>query len=176
MADINPALAAKDAVAKSAAAATATANTTVDTASFAAGKTRETAEHFTAAGGKAFKDGVEKSLSSLNDMNAHSKQNLEALVAAATAAAKGAESLGAQALAYSKSAMESHVEAAKAVSTARSVQEVIELQTAYARTAMETYVAEMNKASEIFSAAVKGAFRPLNERATAVAETMQSAR
>jgi phasin family protein len=139
-------------------------------------KAKVAADQFTTAGAKAFREGVEKSLAGLNDLNAQSKQNLEALVASATATAKGAESLGAQALAYSKSAMENHVEAAKALSSARSVQEAIELQTAYAKSAIETYMAEMNKASETFSATVKGAFRPLNERATAVIETMQAAR
>jgi phasin family protein len=149
---------------------------TVKEATKTAEKAKIATEQFTTAGAKAFKDSVEKSLAGLNEMSAHSKQNLEALVASATATAKGAESLGAQALAYSKTAVENHVEVAKALSAARSVQEVIELQTAYAKTAMETYIAEMNKASEIFSAAVKGAFRPLNERATAVVETMQAAR
>jgi phasin family protein len=139
-------------------------------------KAKATADQFATAGAKAFKDGVEKSLAGLNEMNVHSKQNLEALVASATATAKGAESLGAQAMAYGKTAVDKHVEAAKALSSARSMQEVIELQTAYAKSSLETYIAEMNRASEIFSATVKGAFRPINERATAVVETLQAAR
>ena len=139
-------------------------------------KVKATTDQYATAGAKAFKDGVEKSLAGLNEMNAQSKQNLEALVASATATAKGAETLGAQAMAYSKTAVEKHVEAAKALSSARSVQEVIELQSTYAKSALETYMAEMNRASEVFSATVKGAFRPLNERATAMVETMQAAR
>jgi phasin family protein len=139
-------------------------------------KVKATAEQFTTAGTKAFKDGVEKSLAGLNAMNAHSKQNLEALVASATATAKGAETLGAQAMAYGKTAVEKHVEAAKALSSARSVQEAIELQSTYAKSAFETYMAEMSRASEIFSTTLKGAFRPLNERATAMVETLQAAR
>ena len=162
----------------------ATAETAVKDASktaaentrFAADKAQATTEQFTNAGAKAFKDGVEKSLAGLNEMNAQSKQNLEALVASATATAKGAESLNAQAMAYGKTAVEKHVEAVKAMSSARSVQEVIELQTTYAKSAMETYLAEMNRASETFSTMMKTAFRPLNERATAAIETMQAAR
>ena len=141
-----------------------------------ADKVKATSDQYATAGAKVFKDGVEKSLAGLNELNAQSKQNLEALVASATATAKGAESLGAQALAYGKSAVDKHVEAAKALSSARSVQEVIELQSTYAKSAMEAYIAEMNRASEVLSATVKGAFRPLNERATAVVETMQAAR
>jgi phasin family protein len=153
-------------------AADTAAKETVKTAE----KAKATADQFATAGAKAFKDGVEKSLAGLNEINTQSKQNLEALVASATATAKGAETLGAQAMAYGKTAVDKHVEAAKALTSARSVQEVIELQSSYAKTAMETYIAEMNRASEIFSTTVKNAFRPLNERATAVVETLQAAR
>ncbi len=141
-----------------------------------ADKARATTEQVATAGAKAFKDGVERSLASLNDLNAQSKQNLEALGASATATAKGAESLNAQAMAYGKTAVEKHVEAVKAMSSARSVQEVIELQTTYAKSAMETYMAEMNRASETFSTMMKDAFRPINVRATSAVETLQAAR
>ncbi len=152
------------------------AETTAKEAVKTAEKAKAATEQFTTAGAKAFKESVEKSLSTLNELNAHSKHNIEALVASATATAKGAESLGAHVLAYSKSAVEHQVETAKALSAARSVQEVIELQTAFAKSSLETYITEMNRASEIFSATIKGAFRPLNERATAVVETLQAAR
>ena len=67
---------------------------------------KATVEQFTVAGNQAFKDQVEKNLAGLNEMNAHSKKNLEAVVASVTAVTKGAESLGAQYMAYSKTAVE----------------------------------------------------------------------
>src|ERR1700689_300614 len=109
---------------------------------------KSTVDQFTTAGNQAFKDSIEKSLSALGEVNAHSKKNLEAVVASVTAATKGAEALGAQAMAYSKKAMEDHVAAAKSLTSAKSVQEVVELQTAYAKSWMECYIAQMNKASE----------------------------
>ena len=127
-------------------------------------------------GDHAFKDGMEKSLAALNEMNAQSKRNLEAVVASVTAATKGAEALSTQAMTYTKSAMEHQAEQARALTGARSVQEVMELQTSFAKSAMESYLAEMNRSAEILSAAVKDSFRPLNERATAMMETLQSAR
>ncbi len=147
-----------------------------ETVKIASDKMKATAEQYTAAGAQAFKDNVEKSLANLNELNAHSKKNLEAMVASATAATKGAESLGAQAMAFSKSAIERQVEAAKALTGARSVQEAVELQTAYAKSAIETYMAELNRATEIVSATVKDSLRPINERATAMMETFQAAR
>jgi phasin family protein len=135
---------------------------------------KSTVDQFTTAGNQAFKDGIEKSLTALGEVNAHSKKNLEAAVASVTAATKGAEALGAQAMAYSKQAMDQHVAAAKSLSGAKSVQEVVELQTAYAKSAMEAYIAEMNKASEVVAASVKECFLPINERMTAFVERFQA--
>jgi len=135
---------------------------------------KTTVEQFTTAGNAAFKDQVEKSLASLNEMNTHSKKNLEAVVASVTAATKGAESLGALAMAYSKRAMEDQVAAAKALASAKSVQEAVELQTSWAKTALELYMAEMGKMGETVAATVKDSMKPLNERVTATVEKIQS--
>jgi phasin family protein len=153
-------------------AADTAAKDTVKTAD----KMKATADQYANTGAKAFKDGVEKSLASFSQLNAQAKSNVEAIVASATATAKGAEALGSQAMEYGKAAVDKHVEAAKALSSARSAQEMLELQTAYAKSSMEAYMAQMNRASETFSAMMKDAFRPLNERTNAMVETLQSAR
>ena len=142
----------------------------------AADTAKNTVDKMTAASNVAFKDGVEKTLAALNDANATSKKNLEAVVASVTAATKGAEALGAQAMAYSKTAFETQTAAAKSLSGAKSVQEVVELQTAFAKGAMEAYMAEMGRMSEIVSASVKDSMKPLNERMTAMVERLQAAR
>jgi phasin family protein len=137
---------------------------------------KSTAEQYQAAGSKAFKDAVEKSMTAMNEINAHSKSNLEAVVASVTAAGKGAESLGAQTMAYSKKSMEDYVAAAKSLTTAKSLQEVVELQTAFAKSSLEAYLAQVNKASETVAASLKETLTPLNARVTAAVETFQSAR
>ncbi len=142
----------------------------------AAETVKNTVEQFTTAGNVAFKDAVEKSLAQLNEMNTHSKKNLEAVIASVTASTKGAEALGAQAMAYSKKAVEDHVAAAKSLSGAKSVQEVIELQTTYAKSALDAYIAEVSKMSDIVTSSVKDAVKPLNERVTAAVERLQAAR
>jgi phasin family protein len=142
----------------------------------AADTVKSTVDQYTAAGTVAFKDAVEKSLSALTEANGYSKKNLEAVVASVTAATKGAEVLGAQAMAFSKASLEGQVTAAKALAGAKSIQEVVELQTAYAKSALETYMAEVGKMSETVAASVKDSFKPLNERVTAVVERMQAAR
>ena len=142
----------------------------------AAETAKSTVEQITAASNVAFKDGVEKTLAALNDANAHSKKNLEAVVASVTAAAKGAEIVGAQAMAFSKKTFDDQVSAARTLATAKSVQEVVELQTSYAKTALEAYMAEMTRMSETVSASVKDSMKPLNERVTALVERVQAAR
>jgi phasin family protein len=131
---------------------------------------------FNAAGAKAFKDSFDKSMSALTEMNAHSKKNFEALVASATAAAKGAEAVGARAVAYSRKSLEDQVTAAKAFAGAKSVQEAVELQTTYAKSAFEGYVAEITKISETVAGSVKETMAPINERVTAFVEQVQAGR
>jgi phasin family protein len=133
-------------------------------------------EQFTTAGNKAFKDTFEKSLSAFSELNADTKKNFEAVVASVTAATKGAETLGAHAVAFSKKAVEDQVAAAKTLAAAKSVQEVVELQTGFAKSAFETYVAEMNKMAEIVAASVKESSLPLNARVTAFVERVQATR
>lgn len=134
------------------------------------------AEKVQAAGAQAFKDGLEKTTASLTELGAQSKLNLDAVVASTTAAQKGAEALSAQALSYGKSSWESGVAAAQTFSKARSVQELIELQTAFTKSAMEVYMAEMTKMTETLTSSVKDSFKPINERVTASVEKFQAAR
>lgn len=139
-------------------------------------KATSTVEQFTVASNTAFKDGVEKTLAAFNEANVHSKKNLEAVVASVTAAAKGAETVGAQAVAFSKKAFDDQVAAARSLATAKSVQEVVELQTSLARTFLENYMAEVGKLTETVSSSVKDSMKPLNERVTDLVEKIQATR
>ncbi len=134
------------------------------------------AEQFQVKGTQALREGMEKTSASLAELSAQSKQNLEALTASATAAQKGAEALTAQVAAYSKTSWENGVAAAQTISQARSIQELIELQTNFAKSAMETYLSEVTKMTETLTGSVKDSFKPINERVTASVEKFQAAR
>jgi phasin family protein len=142
----------------------------------AAETAKATAERFAETSNQTFKDNVEKSLAAFADMNAHSKRNLEALVASVTAATKGAESLGAQAMAYSKKAAEDHIAATKTLTGAKSLQEAVELQTTYAKSFLDSYLSELNRWSDTVSGSMRESLRPINERVSAVVEQFQTAR
>jgi phasin family protein len=142
----------------------------------AAETVKNTVDQFTTAGNVAFKDAVEKSLAQLNDFNTHSKKNLEAVIASVTASTKGVEALSAEAMAYSKKAVEDQVAIAKSLSGAKSIQEAVELQTTYAKSALDAYIAGVSKMSDIMTASVKDSMKPLNERVTAAVERLQAVR
>lgn len=137
---------------------------------------KSTVEKTIAASNAAYKDAVEKSLSNLNEMNAASKRNLEAVVESVTAATRGVEALGAQAIAFSKKSFEDNVAAAQSMAQAKSIQEAIELQTSWAKTFMEAWTTEAGRVAETVQASVKDSLKPLNERVTATVERFQSAR
>lgn len=139
-------------------------------------KVKVQAEKIQAAGVNAFREGVDKSVASLAELNAQGKKNVEAVVESATAAQKGAEALSQEALAFGKKSWEDGVAAAQTLSQARSVQELLELQTSWAKSATETYLSQVTKMTDLFTASVKDSFKPINERVTASVEKFQAAR
>ncbi len=137
---------------------------------------KTTVERMSLAGNQAFKDSVEKTLGALSEVNTLSKGNVEAVVESLTAATKGAETVGAQTMAFAKKNWDEYVTAGKTLSGAKSIQEVIELQSKFAKSSMEAYVSEMNLLTETLSASFKDTFKPINARMTAAVEKFQSYR
>ncbi|HEY0102455.1 MAG TPA: TIGR01841 family phasin [Brevundimonas sp.] len=167
-------------MADSAETAKKTVETAANTVKASAEKAQATfqanAEQAQAAGARAFREVADKSTAGLAELNVQGKQNLEALVASAAAAQKGVEALSAQSVAFTKKSWEDGVAAAQSMSQARSIQELLELQTTWAKTATETYLAEVTRATEVMTASVKDSFKPINERVTASVEKFQAAR
>jgi len=152
------------------------AETVKKTVETATAQVKASAEKIQAAGAQAFREAADKSVAGLTELNAEGKKNLEAVVASATAAQKGVEALSAQTVAYGKKSWEDGVAAAQSLAQARSVQEALELQTNWAKSAAETYLAEVTRMTEVFTASVKDSFKPINERVTASVEKFQAAR
>lgn len=128
------------------------------------------------AGAKALREGIDKSVASMTELNAHGKKNLEAVVESAAAAQKGAEALSQQALAYGKKSWEENVSTVQSLTQARSVQELIELQTSWAKASSEAYLAQLSKTNEIFAASLKDCFTPFNARVSETVQGFQSGR
>lgn len=136
--------------------------------------TTDAFEQVTSASSEAVRENFDRGVAALAEVSAFGKENVEAMIASATATQKGIEALSARTVAFSKQAMENHVHAAKALMTSKSVQEFVEKQNAYAKSSFEAYVAELAGFSEQASGLAKDVFQPLNERASAVGSLIQT--
>jgi len=142
-------------------------------------KTFEAAEGMESAmknGAETFKNGFEKAVKGYDQFLGFGKETVEAYTKAANVAAKGAETLHNEIFAYSKQSMEDTMAAAKALMTTKSVHEAFELQSDFAKTQFEGYVAQMTKLGEIYVAAAKDSFAPIQGRVQAWVETVQNTR
>lgn len=131
-------------------------------------------EQVTSVSTEAVRENIDRSLAAMSEASAFGKQNVEAWLASAALTQKGLEALSARTVAFSKQALENHVNATKALMTSKSVQEFVEKQNAYAKSSFEAYVAELSGFSELASGVAKEALQPLNERMNAVGDLIQA--
>ena len=94
------------------------------------------------------------------------KGNLDAFMAASTAAAKGFETLSQQLIAYNQKAVETSVATAKALLGCRTMQDVVELQSDLTRKGIDEWLAEGTKFSELTVNVANQAAEPINSRLT----------
>jgi phasin family protein len=125
---------------------------------------------------KTMEVGIEKMTQSIESATAFGQENVEALVTSSKITTKVAETVGAEIAAYSKKSYEDGMAAAKELTNCKSVTEFFEKQTAFGKTSLEGFVAEATKLNDMYAAAAKEAFAPLNARFTAVADTVKDFR
>jgi len=142
----------------------------------AANGATETIETMVKSGTDAVKQSFERAAKSYDSLTAFQKANMEAFIQSANLATKGVESLNAEALAYSKQAIEDTVAAAKAAITSKSIQELIEVQSDFAKSYFDSIMGQATKFGEMFMSVAKESAEPLNGRTAAFVELVQSSR
>src|SRR6185312_5401903 len=142
----------------------------------AAEKATATAEMTFNTGAEAFKAGLEKAIASYDSVMGYSKETAEAYMKSAAIAGKGIETINSEIYTYSKGAIEDSIAAGKALMASKSVHEAFERKADFAKTAFETYVEELTKFGELFTATAKDSIAPLQGRYQAWVEIVQSAR
>lgn len=147
---------------------------TAKTAPRAAKTATEAFETMTAASSETVRENIDRGVAALSEASAFGKQNMEAWLASAAAAQKGFEAISARTVAFQKEALEKHVAATKSLMTSKSVQEFVEKQNDYAKSSFEAYVAELTSVSDLVQGVAKDALQPINERATAVGQLIQT--
>lgn len=124
----------------------------------------------------ATKEQVEKAstaaMKGYDDMTVMNKDGFDAFVKSGNIFAKGAEEFGKAYFAYAQSAAEQNVEAAKAMMTAKTLNDVVEIQTNLARTNFDKFVAEGTKMSEMAIKVTNDVVEPIQAHTNVVVEKM----
>ena len=142
----------------------------------AADKAAATAEYAIANGAEAFKAGFEKAIKNYDAVLGYGKDTAEAVMKSATVAGKGVETLNNELYAYSKQSLEDSITATKAIMGSKSLHEAFEYQSDFAKSAFESYISEVTKFGELFTATTKDSFAPLQGRAEAWLDVVQTTR
>ena len=153
----------------------------------AAGQAKETYVGFVKAGQdqaaknfeqtvSAAKEQVEKAsaqfLKGYEEIQNFSKGNVDALIASGTIVAKGAEDLGKEVAAYTQASFDKSVATSKAILTARSLKEVLELQNDYAKSSFDSFIEGTTRFQQLSIKLTSEAFAPLNARMNATVEKL----
>ena len=139
-------------------------------------KATATAEYAIANGAEAFKAGFDKAIKNYDLVLGYGKDTAEAVMKSATAAGKGVETLNGELYSYSKQSLEDSITATKAIMGSKSLHEAFEYQSDFAKSAFESYIGEMTKFGELFTATTKDSFAPLQGRVEAWLDVVQTAK
>jgi len=126
-------------------------------------------------GAEAVKDGFEKALKTYDQFISFSKDNAEAVLKSANAAGKGFETIHSEVLAYTRKFIEGGVAGTKAVLSARSIEEALQLQGEFGKTMFQTQVDEAAKIGELALSTAREAAEPFQSRVTAATEFVRTA-
>ncbi len=124
----------------------------------------------------ATKEQVEKAstaaLKGYDEFAALNKEAMDAYVKAGNVMAKGMEDLGKTVFAFAQSQAETSVSAAKALMTAKTLNDVVEIQSDLARTQFDALVAEGTKVSEMSLKVANESVEPIQAQFNVVVEKM----
>ena len=125
---------------------------------------------------KAATDQFEKIAKSFEDVAAFHQDNFDAIAKSSNIAVKAVEEMNAEIVSFSKKSIEEGVAAAKEFSTIKSVPEFVEKQADFAKSSVDGFMKQATKFNEMYMAAAKDVFEPVNARATAAADLVKSYR
>lgn len=110
------------------------------------------------------KEAVEQSMKSLDEMTDMARGNVEALLAAARAATTGMETIATHVAEVSRKSFEEATAVAKAMTGAKTPNELMQLQSDFAKTQFDSAVAEMSKLTEMLVKLGGEVFEPVQNR------------
>ena len=131
---------------------------------------------FGAMNPEVLKEGYEKLSKNMSSFAEFQKGSMEALMECATAYARGLEQAASEQTTFLKEVYEEGTSATKAASTAKSVQEAIEIHSDFARTAFEKNINFASKLAEHWTGVARTAADPLSKKYGEFVDMVQSYR
>ena len=131
-------------------------------------------EAFTADAQKTVTESVEKVTKSFEGLAAFGQETFDAMIKSQNLAAKAAEELNAEVVAFSKKTVEETVAHAKELASVQTVSEFLEKQAAYAKLSLDASVKQASKINEMMLGAAKGIFEPMAGRLNAAVDLMKN--
>lgn len=120
------------------------------------------------------KEAVEQSMKSLDEMTDMARGNVEALLASARAATAGIETIAAHVTEVSKKSFEDASAVAKAMTSAKTPNEMMQLQSDFAKTQFDGAVSEFSKLTEMMMKLAGEVFEPVQNRVAIATDKMKT--
>jgi phasin family protein len=102
------------------------------------------------------------------DFHKFSKQQFDAVAAAASSFSKGLQEIAAETTEFSKKAIAANTDVVEKLLGAKTLDSAIQIQTEFAKTSYEGLVAESTKIGELYAKLAKEAFKPMETAYAAV--------
>ncbi|MEM7025242.1 MAG: phasin family protein [Pseudomonadota bacterium] len=115
---------------------------------------------------------MNKMLKGYDELVAVGKDNVDVMVQVNNAAVAGAKRLNTEITEQLKAAYEANVATAKAVASAKTVQEAVDLQAGHVRATLDTMVSKSTELSEVAIAVANEVAEPIQARAKATFDKM----
>jgi len=105
-----------------------------------------------------------------DEATAVNKESIEAFAKAGEVLTKGAEDVGKAYFDIAQASAEAGIEASKALMAAKSIKDVVDIQSEFARSSFDSFVAESTRLSEMNTKLATAAFAPLQAQLNAAFE------
>ncbi len=120
------------------------------------------------------REAIETGMKNVDEFAGLARGNVEAMLASSRAAAQGIETIAREVADFSRKTFEETTAAARAMTTVKTPNELMQLQNDFAKTQFDAAVAEMSKLSETMVKLMGEVFEPMQARATVATDKLKS--
>jgi len=120
------------------------------------------------------REALDKSTKAAEELGSFTRENVEAFVESGKIAAKGFETLTQSAIELAKKNGEAATTAFKSFSSAKSANELLQLQSDFARTQFDKFIADSSKMTEAFVKLSNDVFEPISSRFAVAADKFKT--